>query len=440
MLELDQIQATLLRGARFNQAHYLFVRFQDAAQGQAWVRKAADLATSTAAWDLDPQWTLNVAFTSSGLEALGLDPAVCASFPEAFRDGMAARHLIGDTGESDPAHWEFGGPTTAAHALLIVSTRDATDYDTFRAKYREFVATLPAVAPVYLQDGHHPDDGREHFGYRDPISQPAVEGSARAPPPGQLPVLKAGEFVLGSPDERGQMFMPTPPILGRNGSYLAVRKFHQRVAAFRAYLARHAEGAAAVEKLAAKMVGRWRSGAPLLLAPERDDPELGGDPQRNDAFLYDADELDPEGLRCPLGAHGRRTNPRDTAGVLGVQRHRLLRGGSIYGPKLPEDASEDDGVERGLFGIFMCADIERQFEFVHNIWINDGNFVGQGADRDPLVGANAGHGQFVIPQTPIRRRLQDLPSFTVVCGGDYFFLPSLAALRWLGAEGADEAR
>lgn len=441
MLELDQIQATVLRGARFNQAHYLLLRFQDAAQGRAWVRKGAEFVTTTAAWDRDPAWTINVAFSYAGLAALGLPPDVLASFPEAFSAGMAARGLVGDTGESDPSHWEFGGSATPVHAMAIVSTRDDTTFEKLRAKYQQVVAEMPAVEPVYRQDGWHADDGREHFGYLDPISQPAIEGSGRDPLPGQEPVLKAGEFVLGYADERGHTILPTPEVLGRNGSYIGVRKFHQKVAAFRAFLAQQAGSPDAVELLAAKMVGRWRSGAPLVLAPDHDDPELGADPTRNNSYLYQ--EVDPVGLRCPVGAHGRRANPRDSADVLGVDRHRLLRGGSLYGPRLPEGAP-DDGVERGLFGFFMCADISRQFEFIHNLWINDGNFAGLGADRDPLIGANDGSGQFVIPKTPIRRRIQGLPTFTMVRGGEYFFLPGLRALRWLaegeyGAEGSDGA-
>lgn len=426
MLELDQIQATLLRGARFNQAHYLLVRFEDAKQGRAWVRKASEVVTSAAAWDVDSEWTINVAFTYAGLEALGLPPEALASFPEEFRAGMAARGLVGDTGENDPSRWEFGGPTNRVHALVIVGTRDSTASDMLAVKYRAFVANLPEVETVYRQVGWR--DEREHFGYRDPVSQPAIEGSGHDPYPGQGPVLKAGEFVLGYPDERGQTILPTPPVLGRNGTYLGLRKLHQKVADFRAYLAQQADSPEAVEKLAAKMVGRWRSGAPLVLAPDHDDPELGADPLRNNDYLYDA--VDPQGLRCPLGAHGRRANPRDTAGVLGVQRHRLLRSGSLYGPRLPENAP-DDGADRGLFGIFMCGNIARQFEFIHNHWINDGNFASQGSDRDPLVGVNAGDGQFVIPRKPIRQRIRSLPSFTVVRGGDYFFLPSVAALSYI---------
>jgi Dyp-type peroxidase family len=392
------------------------------------VRKAADVVTSAAAWDTDSAWTINLAITYAGLEALGLPRADLASFPEEFRAGMATRGLSGDSGESDPARWEFGGPSNPVHALVIVSTRDSTTLETLATKYRAFVGGLPHVETAYVQAGWHAPDGREHFGFHDPISQPAIEGSGRDPLPGQSPIVKAGEFVLGYPDEHGQTVMPSPSILGRNGSYLVVRKFHQKVADFRAFLASQAESPCEAERLGAKMVGRWPSGAPLVLAPDHDDPNLGADPCRNDNFLYN--NIDPKGLRCPLGAHARRTNPRDTAGVLSVQRHRILRGGSLYGPKLPAGAP-DDGIERGVFLIVMGASISRQFEFVHNLWINDGNFLDQGAHKDPLVGANDGAGQFVIPQTPIRRRVQGIPRFTVVRGGDYFFLPSLAALRYL---------
>jgi Dyp-type peroxidase family len=428
MLELDQIQATLLRGARFNQAYYLLARFGNVADGRTWVRKAANVVTSTAAWDTDSAWTINLALTYAGLEALGLPQSDLATFPEEFRAGMAARGLIGDVGGSDPARWEFGGPSNPVHALVIVSTRDSTALETLAAKYRAFIAGLPHVETAYVQPGWHAPDGREHFGFHDPISQPAIEGSGVDPLPGQSPIVKAGEFVLGYPDEHGQTAMPSPTVLGRNGSYLVVRKFHQKVADFRAFLAGKSASPAEAEKLGAKMVGRWPSGAPLVLAPDQDDPTLGADPCRNNDFLYD--EVDPKGLRCPLGSHGRRTNPRDTAGVLGVQRHRILRGGSLYGPKLP-DGAPDDGAERGVFLLLMGASISRQFEFVHNLWINDGNFVALGTDKDPLVGANEGGGQLVIPRTPIRRRVQGIPRFTVVRGGDYFFIPSLTALRYL---------
>src|SRR5262249_27372962 len=172
-------------------------------------------------------------------------------------------------------------------------------------------------------------------------------------------------------DETGDLLpVPQPEVLGRNGTYMVVRKLHTRVAAFRQYLRERAASPVDEERLAAKFVGRWPSGAPLTLAPEQDDPELGADPRRNNAFLYPAD--DPRGLKCPFGAHIRRMNPRDSVVVGEVRLHRMIRRGTSYGPPLPTGALEDDGAERGLMFAFIGAHIARQFEFVQAQWVNDG--------------------------------------------------------------------
>ena len=177
------------------------------------------------------------------------------------------------------------------------------------------------------------------------------------------------------------------------------------------------------------MMGRWRSGAPLALCPAHDDPALGADPQRNNDFLFKED--DPKGLKTPTGSHIRRMNARDSD-ILGVPRlNRLLRRGTSYGPPLPEGVLEDDGVERGLAFVFVGAHLARQFEFVQSEWMKDGAFVGARGERDPIAGPNDGQCPFTIPQQPIRRRLQGLPRFVVTRGGEYFFAPSLRALRWL---------
>jgi len=275
-----------------------------------------------------------------------------------------------------------------------------------------------------------PADMRNPFGFMDGISNPGIEGSGIPGPNPQEPPIKAGEFFLGYPNEVGELPpMPTPESLGRNGTYVVMVKFHTRVAAFRQYLRANAAGQGAQERLAAKIVGRWPSGAPLALAPERDDPELGGDPLRNDDFLYAAD--DPLGLKCPFGSHARRMNPRDSK-ILGVARiHRILRRGTSYGPMLPAGVLEDDGVDRGIVFVFVGADLERQFEFVKKDWVNKGLFIGTQSEMDPLIGPNAGTGQFTIPQQPIRQRLKGLPAFVTNRGGEYFFAPGLRALRWL---------
>jgi Dyp-type peroxidase family len=223
--------------------------------------------------------------------------------------------------------------------------------------------------------------------------------------------------------------MPRPEVLGRNGTYVVFRKLHTRVAAYRQYLRARSASRQEEELLAAKFVGRWPSGAPLVLAPDRDDPELGADPRRNNAFMYGAD--DPRGLKCPLGAHARRANPRDSAIIGEVRLHRMIRRGTSYGPMLPDGVLEDDGADRGIMFAFIGAHLARQFEFVKTQWINDGAFFGTPGERDALVGPHDGRGRFTVPQTPIRRRLTELPRFVVNRGGEYCFQPGLRALRWI---------
>ena len=191
--------------------------------------------------------------------------------------------------------------------------------------------------------------------------------------------------------------MPTPDVLGRNGTYVVFRKLHTRVAAYRQYLRAKAASREEEALLGAKMVGRWQSGAPLALSPERDDPELGADPQRNNDFLYGDD---PRGLKCPAGAHARRANPRDALdddGSVDVRLHRMIRRGTSYGPMLPEGVLEDDGADRGIVFVFAGAHLRRQFEFVKTQWLNDGIFIGAPAEKDPLVGPNDGSGELHDP-------------------------------------------
>jgi hypothetical protein len=168
------------------------------------------------------------------------------------------------------------------------------------------------------------------------------------------------------------------------------------------------------ELLAAKLMGRWRSGAPLVLAPEKDDPSPADDPQRNNNFNYA--KMDPQGYAVPLGAHIRRMNPRDTA--VNIQRRKMIRRRAKYGPALPEGAPED-GVDRGIAASIICASLVRQFEFAQNVWANDPNFHELGNERDPMIGAQDGTFDFTIPKRPIRKKIKGLPAFTTV-----IFLPS----------------
>jgi Dyp-type peroxidase family len=285
---------------------------------------------------------------------------------------------------------------------------------------------------IWRQDCYQLPNERTSFGFKDGIGQPAVEGSGIPGTNPHEPPIKAGEFILGYPDETGGLPpMPMPEVLGRNGTYVVFRKLHTRVAAYRQYL--RAKSASREEEalMGAKMVGRWPSGAPLAVSPERDDPALGADRQRNNAFSY-GDDL--RGFKCPAGAHARRANPRDALdGEMStdVRLHRMIRRGTSYGPMLTEGVLEDDGADRGIVFVFVGAHLDRQFEFVKTQWLNDGIFIGAPAEKDPLVGANDGTGALTIPRRPIRRRLQELPPFVVTRGGEYCFAPGLRALRWL---------
>ncbi|MFL6415153.1 MAG: Dyp-type peroxidase, partial [Bryobacteraceae bacterium] len=290
---------------------------------------------------------------------------------------------------------------------------------------------LSGITAIWRQDCHAAPDDKEPFGFRDGISHPAIEGSGiPGSNPQELP-LKAGEFVLGYPDEiSDKPNIPQSDILRRNGSFVAFRKLHQRVAAFRQYLRANASSPEAEELIAAKMMGRWRSGAPLALCPMHDNSEIGADRTRNNDFLFKKN--DPIGYCTPAGSHIRRINPRD-ADVAGVVRiHRMIRRGTAYGPVLPEGAMEDDGLDRGLMFAFVGAHLGRQFEFVQSEWMNDSAFFGGKSEKDPVAGSGIGTGTFDVPRRPVRMRLNGLPRFVVTRGGEYCFLPGLNALRWLG--------
>ena len=433
MLELDDIQSGALHPRPTPYAAtYLLIRVDDRKAGRAMLRRVGSVIAS-AADPVRPQVgaSVSIALSFAGLKAIGVPQNSLDSFPLEFQQGMAARAKeLGDVGESSPANWEKPLGTSDVHVVLAGIAPDAARLEAGVGRVRKEIDDTGGIHVIHRQDSFVLPTEREHFGFRDGISHPAVEGSGIPGTNPQERPLKAGEFILGYPDEGGSPPpMPQPEILGRNGTYVVFRKLHQRVAAFRQYLRSNSPSADAEELLGAKIVGRWRSGCPLALSPERDDPELGADPKRNNNFLYHAD--DPNGLKTPRGSHIRRTNFRDSKEIGEVTYHRIIRRGTAYGPPLPEGVLEDDGADRGLIFVFVGAQLKRQFEFVQTEWINGGMFIGASAEKDPLCGTNDGTGTFTIPQNPIRRRLQGLPQFVVTKGGEYCFMPGLRALRWL---------
>ena len=434
MLELDDIQHILLARAPARTARYEFLTFRSPSAGRSWITgllpTVQSAAGARATMDENNRW-VTVGFTWNGLRALGLDEASLGSFPEEFKQGMVARaEILGDAGANHPDHWVGGLASPDLHAIAILFARDAAERDRCASEHRALVARCEGaeVLSSLDLDATPPFDyAHDHFGYRDRMSQPVIEGSGDEPTPGSGGPLKPGEFLLGYPDEDGNVAgQPEPEALRRNGTYAAYRRLEEHVGAFRDFLRANGQTPEEQELLAAKLMGRWRSGAPLVLAPEKDDPDLGADPRRNNDFNYK--ESDPLGYAVPLGAHIRRMNPRDTAA--NMNRRRLIRRGATYGPHLPEGEPED-GQERGIAAFVICGSLIRQFEFAQNVWANDKNFHELANERDPMIGNQDGTLEFKIPKRPIRRTIKGLPAFTTVRGGAYFFLPGLGALRYL---------
>ena len=429
-LELEDIQSGVLRPRPTPYvATYIGFRIDDRKTGRALMGRISQAVTSAAnpTSPLADTW-VSVAITYQGLKALGVPQSSLESFSWEFRQGMAARASeLGDTGESAPEKWEQPLGSSDLHVVLVAVAPDEQRLEGALERAREAYRKMAGIEAIWRQNCYALPTETEPFGFRDGISHPAIEGSGIAGTNPQERPLRAGEFVLGYTDELGGVQKTEPEILGRNGTYVVFRKLHQRVAAFRQYLKTNSSNVDEEELLAAKMMGRWRSGAPLALCPFHDNAELGADPRRNNDFLFEAD--DPAGFKTPGGSHIRRCNPRDAA-IAGVARiHRMIRRGTAYGPPLPEGIMVDDGADRGLMFAFVGAHIGRQFEFVQSQWINDGVFFGAGTDKDPIVGSN--EVSFTLPRKPVRKRLQGIPNFVVTRGGEYCFMPGLRALRWL---------
>ena len=437
-LDLADIQGGVLRGYGYGYADYALVRVPS----PAWLAGVADAVTSAEPWtEGKPGIAVNVALTASGLEALGVG---LDGFPGEFVAGMASRAArLGDTGHNDPSEWEPGlRGVGEGHVLLWTQGRALSLVN------ERLDALLGDAEVVWRHESAALPQGREHFGFADGFAQPSVAGSGQENRPGEgVPVpppplrrllggssaptwrlLRPGELVLGYEDEDG-LLPPAPPApLHRNATFMVLRKLRQDVAAWRAWLREQADDAAAGDEawLAAKVVGRWADGTPLALAPERPQQRSITAPRETNAFGY-AD--DPGGRRCPVGAHVRRTNPREgmAGGAARTRRHRIVRRGMPYG--LPLEGDEDDGVDRGL--LFSCfnASIARQFEVVQG-WSVDGNVFGLGpGDRDVLAGADDGSQGFTIPGEPPYRLPGPGRPLVTVRGGEYLFVPSIGGLR-----------
>jgi Dyp-type peroxidase family len=435
-LELTDLQGGILRGYNFPFATYVFVRDPD----PAWVAMLAGELTTSAVWRTGkPAVVTNAALTATGLAALGVPGD---GFPEEFCAGMAARaERLGDDGPSAPGHWEPGlRGAGEGHLLLWVSGRRS---DAVAERLDGLLDGVRDEQIVHRQDTATLPFGREHFGFSDGFAQPSVFGGFLPNRPGEgVPqrfarwrLLRPGEIVLGYEDEDGVLPPAPPRPLHRNATFMVVRKLHQDVAMWRTWLRDAAERYAGGDEewLAAKIVGRWTDGTPTALVPDRPKRRTITSLHEINAFRYGRD---PEGLRCPVAAHIRRTNPRDgmAGGPARTRRHRMIRRGMPYGPPLFGDT--DDGVDRGLWFVCFNASIARQFEVVQGVWANDGNVFGLGpGNRDFLIGGDTTGQPFVLPGSPPVRIPGPERPFVTVRGGEYLYVPSIRGLRAIG-EGA----
>jgi len=484
-------------------------------------RNQAETRTIQATW-------INIAFSFEALRMLA--PKDAEQFTdEAFRDGLAKRAVssLSDPAdlemEGNPKNWVFGGPGNEADVVVIVASDDAQDLAATvdRIEASIYGGRSPKGGPlasgvqvIYKQQGATlppPLTGHEHFGFLDGVSQPALRGRLSDDPtdvltlrqnpndpdqgkPGQ-DLLWPGEFVFGYPGQKGDAtpaeggvaakgpdsLTGNAPAWAKDGSFLVVRRLRQDVAGFHAFLRETAQKLTAkkpdvtADELGARLVGRWKSGAPVLRAPGADVPALAADDCANNNFefqdptkkipatkagptqcsdhVFKQSEGDKAGAICPFAGHIRKTYPRDDTGTLSpqigevsTQTHRLLRRGIPFGQPYfrPKDASKtpDDG-NRGLVFAAYQTSIVGQFEFVQGSWANNVDF------KDTRVGGRvqAGHdliiGQSNANGVRLRRcrvtlgdsqiEIEAPVDWVIPTGGGYFFAPSIAALGILAA-------
>ena len=472
-LELSEIQAYLINDYKaMVSSKYYLLQVKDTTAAKKFLTSVANSITH--AHTPINETCLNIGFTSKGLIALGYNNEEnMHTFSREFREGMVTPHrqrLLGDFDSSDPSKWQWGGTSNERVDLILMvfGKNDSIAENYFQNLKQKFE---PGFSVVHTLNGKALPNDREHFGFRDGISQPVIKGSG-VNQAGNNNDINPGEFVLGYKNEYN--IYPDTPLLkvqqgklelladnagvyknhdsgktykdfGRNGTYFVLRQLEQNVDAFWNFLKKQTideHGNTSNQestKLAAKMMGRWPSGAPLVDHPDTDP---GGDRDDN-SFSYI--KKDKDGEKCPFGSHIRRMNPRDhfeesTPGVSLelTRRHRIMRRVRSYGEDFIGSAEnhKPNGEVGLLFGCFN-ANISKQFEFIQYTWANSPKFKRLYDDPDPIIGirekpAPGVKQNFTIPQKTVNKVIPDLQRFVTVKGGAYFFFPSVTVLRFLG--------
>ena len=490
-LELDEIQGNILGGFNKDFQDFLFLKVKNKANARAWIKANSEFVSTSSqvlAFNnafkalkasgvskpegvIQARW-LNIAFSASGLKALGISQTQSGAWPKDFAQGMAARApAIGDAASpSAPEHWS--GPFAPkarqdVHVLLLVAADSEADLNAHVQAFTAPAAFAAAFTVVGVVEGRTRVDepGHEHFGFKDGVSQPGIRGINPADDslsnpnqghPGQ-DLLWPGEFVLGYPTQKNKAdptvdgpnpHPGTPSHVGKaawtdNGSFLVFRRLQQDVPGFHQQLAELAHQLGEpVDRMGAKLVGRYRSGCPLAALkmqpapppPSPTDPaflraELADNDALNNAFEFQ--DNDPAGARVPLAAHIRKAYPRDEK-LPGVklddsesvtQTHRLLRRGIPFGRSFGAEEGGGANDPRGLLFLAYQKSIESQFEYVQQQLVNNAAFPVASAGEDPIISQT--------PSGPFTCAGQTKPvkHFVKTTGGEYFFVPSLSTLR-----------
>ena len=414
-IRANQIQTLVFGGmTRLKFGSLLVLRF-----GNGDPRQALAGLSSLIGYGLDgkeKEELIQVGLTPCGLNALQVP---VEEFPFAFRTQLGSEYhkrLLGDEGNSAPEYWLWNGDD--CHLLVFCYANDQPRLKRIEGLVTALLVLKNRISMVLL------DEDKEHFGFRDGISNPKIS-------PEWNDKERLGEFVLGYPDIADEV--PTIRLsdgmeIGKDGTYLVVRQLAQNVSLFWKTL--QSQEGDPVE-LGAKLIGRWPDGRLLTQDP---------------SFAKDLN-----GLQCPIGAHIRRANPRDSIvsqslEPIDTSRHQLLRRGRPYGLPGPAEfypagifvtaggqrSSMED--ERGLIFACLGADIARQFEHVQQSWLNNSKHNGLQDEVCPITSAtrtNADKRVFTIPSVPVRRRIHDWPEVVTVIGSAYCFMPGKDAFNYL---------
>lgn len=464
-INYGDVQGTILRGYRVDMARHFILQVTDAAAARTFIGNLVDgtngvpRLTTAARWTEKPACFVNVGFTAGGLTMLGVTADQLRTFDTAFQAGATdpvQAADVGDVGGSAPANW-LGGVETWRNAHLVLSLwvhEDAAVLEQQSARLRAGFAA--GCRELLSHDAAALPDNQVHFGYRDNISQPTVQGAParKRPTPDDQPEVPTGEFLLGYPNAGGGTYSVQPAPLSTNSSYAAFRILDQDVVGFERFLTEFAaQGGVDPEMLAAKVCGRWRNGNPMALFPDAPGECLPAH-KLND-FNYvstDPSADDTLGLKCPIGSHLRRNNPRNGA-VVGTDstHHRIVRRAIPYGPAYDPAAPVE--TPRGLIGYFINGSITNQFVFLQSQWDQLSDFVKSATNANGSVDGNAvfnisGEDVFLGVNEPStssftlaqlgqagknNKTIKGFGQMITTRGSAYVFLPSVTGLRYLAA-------